>query len=421
MTPGGRTHGRTVSESLDACAFRRDRLQLAATRVGKFFRRQRTFILATATTIALLTGAFCYLVAPLYTAKASIVVERSRNPLLRNEKERPVTSVELANDLRDIIRSRPVIEEVVDRIRPYEGARQSRLRESFARTLDRLGIWTAIPLRERYIRRWSKTLTVESDGDFVSISMSDENPALAMAVINAAVEIQQRRYLDLLRASHGSHLRLDLYQRAQSEVAALRALLLKANTPVMANSVGYATALSQLRSVRQRIASLDAQTIAMQIGLGPNHPETLTARQMSDEMREALTALAMEVRTLERSATASEETQILIHTYNEILDSARKELEKARLLEKSDTRTVSLRIAEYAHMPIAPDYSRLMRLLIGICGGIVFALSVATIRDRLSTRLSSPGEVESILRVPVRGGLARSRRLARALQRPLPS
>lgn len=412
--------GQVIPNGLDACAFRRDRIQLAARRAGLFLQRQRVFIFALAATIAALTGAFCYLVAPLYTARASIVVERSRNPILRNEKDRPVTSIELANDLRDIMRSRPVIEELVDRLRPYEGVRQSRLRERLAKTLDSLGIWTTISLRERYIRRWGKALMVEADGDFVGISIADENPAMAMAVINTAVDIQQRRYLELLRASHGSHLRRDLYQRAQSEVAALRRMLLETDTPVMANSVGYATALSQLRSVRQRIASLDAQTIAMQSGLGPNHPETLAARQMSDEMRAALALLAMEIRTLERSATTSEETHLLIRAYSETLDAARKELEKAQLLEQSDTRTVSLRIAEYAHMPLAPDFSRLMRLLIGIGAGMVFAVSAAIIRDRLSTRASSSVEVEAVLKTPVFGEVPRSRRLARSLQRPRP-
>lgn len=420
MTWRGRAQEQAISAGPNACAFRREKIQLAARRVGLFFRRSRTFIIASSTSVAILTAAFCYLAEPLYTASASLVVERTRNPILRNEKERPVTSIELANDLRDIMRSRPVVEEIVDRIRPHEGARRSRLREGIADTLDRLGIWPSVPLRERYIRRWGRALMVAADGDYVSVSMADENPALAMAVINAAIEIQQRQYLNLLRASQGSHLRQDLYQRAQTEVAALRKILLDAGASVMANPVGYATALSQLRSVRQWIASLDAQTVAMRISHGPLHPDTLAAQQMSDEMRTALASIAMEVRSLERSATDSEETRMLIHAYNENLDAARRGLEQAQLLEQSDTRTVSLRIAEYAHLPIAPNYSRLLRLLIGIASGVVFALSAAIIRDRLSIRISSPAEVEAALRVPVRGGLPRSRRLARFLREPRP-
>ncbi|MBB3021706.1 capsular polysaccharide biosynthesis protein [Microvirga lupini] len=417
MTSGGRSSYRPrPTQVAEPHAFTRDQAKQTLRQVARFFRRQKAFITITTLAIALTTAAMSYALAPVYTATAAIVVERSRDPLLRDERERPVAAIELANDLRDIIRSRPVIEAVVDKLRPHERPRrQSNVMTAVFETLDDLGLFSLPPLRERYIRRWTKSLLVEADGDYVTISLEDEDPEIAAAVLSSVVEAQQRRYVDVLRASHGSQLRRVMLSRVQADMAALRGTLASLSAPT-ANSSGYTVALAQLSAIRSMISDSEDQFSSFRIRLGPDHPETIAAKHTSDTLRENLSALAQDVQTLERTAIRSEEMQLLIRFFAEAVDAARKNLDKSELHERSDTRTVSLRIAEQALPPIAPDVSRILQLAIGFAAGLIFAVGAAIIRDRLSSSLTSIEDVENILQSPVRVALGSNRNLARSFR-----
>ncbi|MBF9197528.1 Wzz/FepE/Etk N-terminal domain-containing protein [Microvirga terrestris] len=416
MRSGGGPSYRSVSLAAEPQAFTRDQAKHVVRQAAWFFQRQKTFIIITVLAITLTTGAISFLLDPVYTATAAIVVERNRNPLLRDENERPVSAIELANDLRDIIRSRPVIEAVVDKLRPHERPRrQSTVMTVVFQALDDLGLFNLPPLRERYIRRWTKSLVVEADGDYVTFALTDEDPEIASAVLSSIVDAQQRRYVEVLRASHGSHLRREMLSRIQADMAALRETLAGLSAPT-ANSSGYAVALSQLSAIRSMISASDDQSSSLRTRLGPNHPETVAAEETSDALKQRLSALAHDVDALGRTAVRSEEMQLLIRSYTEALDAVRKDLKKSELHENSDIRAVNLRIAEQALPPIVPDVSRILQLAVGLGAGIVFAIGAAMIRDRLSSSLISINHVETILRSPVRGDLANSRRLAESIR-----
>jgi uncharacterized protein involved in exopolysaccharide biosynthesis len=422
MTLSRRTEGPTVpSTGGDPCAFSRDQVRATFQSFVWFLRRQRTFIVTTALAVAAMSLSMTYLVAPVYTAQAAIVVERTRNPILRNEKERPLTAIEHSNDLRDMLRSRPVIEAVVEELRPHEPARrQSKLRRFLEISFDRLGILAAMPLRERFIRRWGKMIVVDADDDFVRISFTHEDPALATAVVNAVVDAHRSQYVKMLRASQGLRLRRDLMDRAQLELTSLREILAAHEAPASANAVGFAEALSRLRVVRELIWTIETQTLALRSSLGPAHPDTIASEQTGKTLRAAFSALETEIRTLEQTAARSEEMNLLIRASRETLDGTRERVDRALMLEQSDTRTLNLRVAEYAAIPAVPNASRLFQLMIGIAAGLIFAFSAAIIRDRMKPQQLSVDVVERILRSPVRAVVGDVAKAAGQIGRPAP-
>jgi capsular polysaccharide biosynthesis protein len=445
-------------------AFHRDQTKLVLGELASFFYRQRLFITVTILAVVSASIALSYLIPPVYIASGSIVVERGYNPLLRNQLEYPTAAAEMVNDVSNVMRSHPVIEAVVDQLRPHERPRRpSVIRDSVEQiraTLDRWGILTVLSRRDGYIRRWSKLLAVEGNGDLLTISLSDEDGTLAAKAVNAIINEYRRRYndllIDLLRMRQALDQRQEIFARTQSEMSAqrrsalenlagqptahsvvssrpllqpdstgpvvadvernLRQLLaaqarskLAAQAPPANDSSGsafdnpakYNTMLEQLHTVRRKLDATDARVRILQLELGPEHPETLLAQQTRASLREAAVDLEDELRRIAQAGAAADEAKAFKKAYDTRLNTARQRVDQARLYTQSDTRTISVRIAERAETPKIPTAIRLHQVVFGIAASVIFALGAAVIRDRVNLRVRSLRGIEAILKSPV--------------------
>lgn len=441
-------------------AFRRSDTKLALRELASFFYRQRLFIIVTTLAVSCASISLSYLIPPVYTASGSIVVERNHNPLLRNQFERPGAAVEMANDVASVMTSRPVIEAVVDQLRPHERPRRpSALRdgvEEILATLDRWGMLTVLSRREKYIRRWSKALMVDGSGDYVTVSLSEEDAALGAAAVNAIINEYLRHYLDLFRMRRELELRREIFAQTQSAIAAHRRSILEsaaqqplplpavpgqnaaqsgspgavavdlernlrdwltarakselaAKVPAarLLSSAGFDnlaeqnTILDQLRIVRRSLDAVDAKVRALQMEFGPEHPETVLAQETQTALREAAADLEAELRRIGARKAAAEEAQAVKEAFSTRLDATRRQVDLIRLYTQTDTRATSVRLAELAEIPSMPDVMRLLQVSFGIVASAVFALGAALIRDRANLRIHTPEGIEAILKSPV--------------------
>ncbi|WP_134497806.1 Wzz/FepE/Etk N-terminal domain-containing protein [Microvirga pakistanensis] len=472
-------------------AFHRDQTKLVLSELAGFFYRQRLFIIVAALAVSSASIALSYLIPPVYTAAGSIVVERSQHPLLRNQIELPGAAVEIASDVANVIRSRPVIEAVVDQLRPHERPRRpSALRDKIEQvlaTLDRWGILTVLSRRERFVRRWSRSLFVEGNGDYITIALTDEDRVLAATAVNAIIDEYRRHYVDLFNMRRVLDLRQEIFIRTQSEIAAQRrsvledqaerpsapstasgqpslrvdrtepvatdvernlrqrlaararselaaqapsgqvpsgqispALVLPAN--ISSNSglgspAKYNTMLDQLRNVRRKLDATDTQVRTLQMELGPEHPDTRLAQETRASLGEAAADLEDELRRIAQVGAAADEAEAFKRAYNTRLDASRRRVDLIRLYTQSDTRTISIRLAERAEPPNIPSVVRLLQVIVGTVAGIVFALGAAVIRDRVNLRVHSAQGIEAILKSPVLFVLPDSNSQAKRLRR----
>ncbi|SCY56854.1 Wzz/FepE/Etk N-terminal domain-containing protein [Microvirga guangxiensis] len=457
-------------------AFDRHETKLALRELASFFYRQRLFLVVTALAIASVATGLTYLIAPVYTASGSIVVERTSNPLLRNQLEQPSAAPEMANDVANVMRSRPVIETVVDKLRPHERPRRRSairdgIEQAFA-TLDRWGILSVLPRRERYIRRWSRALKVEGNGDYVTVSLSDDDGALAASAINAIIEEYRNHYVELLRMRRALDLRQEIFAQTQSDILEHRRAALKsaaeqqasrievpsphtllsdstgsltanvehdlrrllaararsslisqapavdnANTKDFISPAKYNAMIAQLGTVRRKLDASDIQVRTLQLERGSNHSDTLLALETRASLRRAVADLEEELHRSAQAGAAKDEAEAFKTAYDARLDATRRRVDLVRLYTQSDTRTSSVRLAEFAETPNIPSSTRLLQVAIGLGAAIAFALCAAVIRDRVNLRIRDPQGIEAILQSPVLFAMSESRSQVRRLRR----
>src|SRR3954464_5649072 len=118
------------------------------------FKWKATILLVFA--IAVATAALLvYVLPPNYSAKASVLVERNRSPVARSTFV-PVTDlVEVMTSEAEIIVSRTVMANVVDRLKPHERPTRpsvvKRIRDDALDWLTEVGLIDALSPREKWI------------------------------------------------------------------------------------------------------------------------------------------------------------------------------------------------------------------------------------------------------------------------------
>lgn len=415
-------------------------LKIVLHKAVRFLRRQRNFIMTAVVTVVASTALFNYLVPMTYTAAASVVLERRYNSFLRRQSERPIPAIEMASDLIDITKSRPVIDAVVRHIRQLDSQPQHSILYKY---LYQWEILTEPSPR----RRLARGLRIEAKESYITIRVTDEDPAFAMSAVNAVVNELRRRYVDLFDLKSVLDRHQDLLLTAQSEIAAQhrlliersgvlpsisaaladdkqpedesipsvpadrttgagakaliedelrRALLAKAqpraadgqeaSVPAEVSQTyrlnDYDAKLYQLRHLRELGDTLDSEKRMRQSRYATGHSDMLLIQQNIDAVNTTVASIEGDLNGIARAGAASKETLALIKALGPGLDSIGRRIDLTRLYTRSDMRAIGVRIAEYAEMPGYPDETRFFKLMVGMLAGGILALGSALIRDR---------------------------------------
>ena len=389
-------------------------------RDGTFLHSQRGFLISWSLVVALLSTGLCYVSPPLYTAEASLLIEPGRNQLLRDEAEHSPSSFEATNDLTKTMLSQPVIEAVVDRLRPHERqSRTSSLRRALEQAmlvLDRWGLATHVEPRQRFILRWQRTLVIDTQGDVVAVGYTNEDPALAANIVNAVVDETIERYIAVLRLKGAAAIRRDMLENLHEQTLAARTAIVDlSGDPAVTESgradlAGWFGTLRLMREQYQRIAA------GLRQRYGPQHP---ALNAVEEAIRALSASIADTLDRLDAARPASarlQDSQEHLRIVSRQYAAESKLLEILERLETADQRTANLHVVALAAVPAWPVQTRLTSVSIGIFAGLAFACAAAYIRDRLGFRRTVASEVEAVLRAPVVGSVAGLAPLLRSMR-----
>jgi uncharacterized protein involved in exopolysaccharide biosynthesis len=358
-------------------------------RFSEFMRRQRWYLIVVSTSTIGLSIVFAYMSPAVYTAKASFVVERAYNPVQRDQKERrPLPPLEAATNIRTLVVSRPVIEAVVDKIRPYE--RTSSEPEAISEALGRWGLVTLLPLRERYINQWGRRLTVQMEGDVVEIGFAHANRRLAVQVTNLVVDEFVKRYLVLHNPGKIAALRNDLLRSLGAEITTVRSIASKAPT----SGVALRSALAgRLRVLRLWSHDVDASVRALQSTLVSGHPRVVAEMELASALTAAIAEGEASLRRVEGARTESNERRESLRNLQITFHATSQAVEQLRLAQHADIRTANIRIVEYADEPPIPGGDKLLRVLMALLVAPLFALVAARVRENLAPRAAARDQI----------------------------
>src|SRR5262245_49619049 len=139
--------------------------------------------------------ALVYLQPPVYESTARIMVERGKRPTQRSETiEYPLEAFEALTSEIEIITSRSVAGEVVDRLRlaerPVKDTLMRRVSEQVRDVLDRLGLVMRLDRRESLVRSLMDSLRVEPapQSSVLVMTYGAESPAEAAEIATALTE-----------------------------------------------------------------------------------------------------------------------------------------------------------------------------------------------------------------------------------------
>jgi uncharacterized protein involved in exopolysaccharide biosynthesis len=326
-----------------------------------------------------------YISRPVYTAKATFVVERDRNPLLRDRLERPLPAFEVVKNIRTLMASRPVIEAVVDKMRPYEEDDSEPTRfdpgDIISRYLKDWDLVTPVPPRERYLYQWSRRLIVEMEGDVVEVRFTHANRRLAAEVVNLVVKEFVKRYLAFYNTAKIAALRKELVQSLSTEIAAVRAIASEAPSSGTAARLALA---DRIRVLRHWSRDVDESISALQSTVFSGHPRLAADMELASTLSAAITEGEVALRRVESASTESQERRGLLRNLRITYNATAHAVEQLRLAQHADIRTANIRIVEFADMPPLPDGDRLLRILSVLLIAPLFALAAAILRENLT-------------------------------------
>jgi uncharacterized protein involved in exopolysaccharide biosynthesis len=359
-------------------------VQAMVRRLESFVRRQKWFVIVVSTVVIGVSAVLAWVSPPIYTAKATFVVERTRNPLLRDRVERPLPSLEADKNVRTLIVSRPVIGAVVDQLRPdAETSSESAGFDPWGAITERLNDWglvTRFPPRERYVNQWSRRLIVETQGDLVEIRFTHPNRRVATEVTNLVVKEFVKRYLALYNTGKIAALRNELVQSLGSEITAVRAVASQATSSGSAARLALA---DRIRVLRLWSRDVDASIRSLQSTVVAGHPRLAADLELSSALAEAIAEGEAALRRVESANTEAHERDGVLRNLRITFNATAQAAEQLRLAQHADARTVNIRIVELAEVPSVPDGDRLLRILMALLATPVFAIAAAILRDNL--------------------------------------
>jgi uncharacterized protein involved in exopolysaccharide biosynthesis len=168
--------------------------------------------------VLILSVAVVYLMPPYYESTSKVLVERGKRPTQRSDiLEYPLEAFEAITSEMEIITSRTVAEDVVDRLRLVDAPRRDtlgrRIGDALQDLLDRLGLLTRLSRRESLIKNVQQSLRVEPvpQSSVLAITYGAESPTEAAQIATAVTE----SYL----AQHGKIFRADTANFFEERVA----------------------------------------------------------------------------------------------------------------------------------------------------------------------------------------------------------
>lgn len=375
--------------------------------------------------IVLVVGAMAYTAKPTYEAMSSVLVERTRAPVITARQYNAPEMAEAMNTEVEILRSRTVVEAVISNLRldqpgSGDGAedRRSGLSGYIKRLKDYLaviGLRHTVDRREGWVETLYRGLDAEPivDSNVLTITYASSEPLLSMKVVNAVTDAYIAHRRGIFAARGASDYFRERMEEAAEELDALRARLeaYRADVSVSALLDNRSDLVREVSELRSRLITLRAERADLMSRFTDSHPRVVVADQNIEATQRQLDERSTEIRELEDLQTKIDGLQGLIDNQETAFLNYKSEFEQERAREGAPEDLVNVRVIAYATMPAKPKRSPMFYIKVALVAGLLLGTLMAFVRAYFDNRVADPDQVERALGVPVVGSIPKKRAL----------
>lgn len=354
-----------------------------------------------------------YLIPPSYKAEASILVEKNRSPTMRTVFMPGLDAIEVQNTEIGILLSRPVIEGVVNELKPHKWQQKpsklGRISKSISSTLQSLGLSSHLSRKEKWIKRLTKKIKAKPvvQSSIIKISFYAEDPEWSAQLINNVVDMYIKYHLKLFSPTGSSLLykekMLDLDNRIKNQLEEVGLLRKNLNQPVVerakieySKNIGY---------IREKIIEQKGLLMEMLVHFTSTHEDVLTLKRNISRLELQNKSFKRKLIEIESQATIINKVLANLQADQETYNNYKTRYEDAKFAELSNVDMLNVRVVQYSPVATKPDHSRLFYIIIGCFGSFFLALFIALIREYFDHRVSDPTAIEAILGIPSVGSI----------------
>jgi uncharacterized protein involved in exopolysaccharide biosynthesis len=381
-----------------------------------------------------------------YRADATVLIERTQAPIMASSVDegggRFFNAPEMAEAMNteiEIVRSRPVVEAVVDslflpecadpevqgggdsvicgegpgQVQEGEGMFAG-LKHRVESIMQDLGLISPVPSREAWIGTVQSSLRTKPvvDSNILEINYLHGDPVVARDVVNAITGAYLSHRLQVYSTRGASEYYERQMNEAGEELARMRAELvsLKERNGLFAIAQTQEQLVREIGTLRDRLTAERATLGDLSTRFGPGHPRIVVVRDNIASLEEQMAARSRDLENLERWASVLDDLEVRIASQEEVFVAYRTRFEEERAKEGITENLVNARVVQAATVPAQPTFSRMTRIGIGAFGGLMVGLLLAFIREYFDQRVEDPESAERALGgVPVLGSVGKSR------------
>lgn len=364
-------------------------------------------IIAMFSFIVLLAIVMQYFSPQPFSAKAVILVEHNRAPMMRSDISPGLQTIDVLNTQVDILLSHTVISSAVDKVRPHE--RPSRpsfvkdLKKGFKDWLVSIGLSDKADKRDNWIRNLKKNVKVKGlvSSSIIHVQYTDENPQWASDMANAVVSSYIEHHVKLYTPKGTAEVFKKQMDQLQSQLALNRKELerSKQSGDLLATSDQRKGILQQTSFLMERIASGESELAQMLLRFKPEHKNVISLKSQIESYRTEIESLQTQLQKIEDGQSESMQMRLNIKTEESLFQAYKLRYDEERLKELAQDDLINVRVVEYATPAVRPDHSRLFYIALAVIGAFLFSFGIAFLFEYFDRRITSAQIAEDILGV----------------------
>ncbi len=392
--------------------------------------------------VVVLATAFAYLMPPKYSAKAVLMIESNRSPVLNSDIAFGVDESIALNSELAIITSHTVLSNAVDsmNIERQETEESSDLDISGSKALNanladnesfwdmgaivnsigqlmtdlkssmiEIGLIEPMTVRQSIIRKLEKDLVIEPipGSTIIKLSLNGGDPKWITKMINSVTDNYIDHHLKVFSSPGSTEFFQIQLDHLESELRPLRQRL--DNYKKRNNLSAIEESMQAL--VKRRAELLIKQDEALQEKAQlqtiytDGHSKIVLINEKIADIKGTLQGINAKLRRLDLHQEKTEDMRTQIDSFEKSFLDYQKRYEEARMRDLANTEVVNVRIIEYATEPTRPNHSRIFYIVLAMIGGMMLSIVISLIKEYFDHRISDSNRIEMILGIPVLGSI----------------
>ncbi|GAC13708.1 GumC family protein [Aliiglaciecola lipolytica] len=348
-----------------------------------------------------------------FSAKAVVLVEHNRAPMMRADISPGLQTVDVLNTQVDIILSHTVIANAVDMVKPHERPEKpgfiKDMKKSFRSALVSVGLSDEATKRDNWIRYLLKNVSVKAlvSSSIIHIKYTDENPDWSSDMVNAIVQSYIKHHVELYNSSGTAEVYKRQMDQLLSQLVEHRKALDKYNQSedVAATSELRKSLIQRQSALQERIAVREHELGDLLLRFSAEHEKVIALKGQIEANRQEISGIQEQMQNLEENLSETTQMRLNIETEEALYRSYKRRYDEERLKELANADLINVRVVELSTPAVRPDHSRLFYIAIAVIGAFIFSFGIAFIFEYFDRRVSSSGIAEEILDVPELGSI----------------